>query len=107
VSNFTEKGYGRIYVLSPADAVTLSRLIHELDPYEAANYFPPGLIALVEEYPRVVYIGKFEPKFDIAAAAALRNLKVFVFDSGEEQLPDGYYPPALTRDEIKHKLALD
>ena len=104
MSNFTEKGFGRIYVDCPADVVSLSKLIHELDPYEADNYFPPDLIALVDEYPRVVYIGKFEPDFDIAAAAAARNLKVFVFDSGEEALPEGYYPPALTRDEIKDKL---
>lgn len=107
MSNFTEKGYGRIYVDCAADAVTLSKLIHELDPYEATNYFPPDLIALVDEYPHVVYIGKFEPEFDIAVTAAARNLKVFVFDSGREKFPKGYYPPALTRDEIKRKLELN
>lgn len=85
---FTHKGYGRIYVENADDVEKVYAIVKELDEFEF-GYMPPGLVAVLSEYPRVVYLHKFSD-MDMDALTVVcwkRGLKIFCFDSGHNEFP--------------------
>lgn len=98
---FTYKGYGRIYVPTQEDVNKVEQIIKDNDPDEFECYYPPGLVTTIDEYPRVVYIGKFEICFDLREECKKQNIPIFIFDAGMCDYPNGYYPSKpLTKEEI-------
>jgi len=98
MNSFTYKGYGRIYT-DPEYIQVVECIIQELD-----GYYPLGLVTYWDNYPNVLFIGKFE-LYDCEKLKELckeRNIPVFIFDSGFDDSPLGYYPSEpLNREEIK------
>lgn len=85
---FTYKGYGRIYTEGKNVRLLLS-LLRQSDEFEFDNYYPESLVAPIEEYPAVVYIGKFElTQAQVEELEALCPL--FVFDAGKDECPEGF-----------------
>ena len=99
---FTYKGFGRIYT-NPEHIQNVENIIQELDEFEW-SYYPEGLVASWNEYPRVEYIGKFELKEErFKQICKDRNIPIFIFDAGLETSPLGYYPiEPLNTEEIKN-----
>lgn len=99
-SQFTYKGYGRIYVKKEEDIKKVEEILKNLDKFEW-NYYPEGLVTTLNYYPKVIYVGKYDPNFNIVDECISRGIEVFVFDSGMNDWPDGYYPnQPLTEEEI-------
>jgi hypothetical protein len=98
---FTYKGYGRIYT-NPENIRDVEYILQEIDEFEW-SYYPVGLVASWDEYPRVDYVGKFELDGEkLKQICKERNIPVFIFDSGFIDYPSGYYPTKpLSREEIK------
>jgi hypothetical protein len=100
---FTYKGYGRIYT-NPENIREVKQIIQYLDQFEWM-YYPVGLVAPWDIYPKVEYVGKFvlnEEEFKALCKKA--NIPVFIFDSGMNSDSGGYYPTKpLTKDEIKQR----
>lgn len=98
---FTYKGYGRIYVQNQEDIEKVEEIIKELDEFEWA-YYPSSLVTTLDRYPNVVYIGKFELHFNLEEECKKRNIPVFIFDSGMEDWPKGYFiSEPLTKEQIQ------
>ena len=96
---FRYKGYGRIYT-NPENIQEVENIIKQLNEFEW-DYYPGDLVASWEEYPSVVWVGKFElfePMFKEVCKE--KNIPVFVFDSEFEQFPRGAVK-LLTKQEIK------
>jgi len=86
--NMTHKGYGRIYVETPADVERVSEIIKEMDEFEH-SYMPGDFIAPFAEYPHVVYTHKFSD-LDMAALTATclaRGVRNFAVDAGYNEWP--------------------
>lgn len=97
---FKYKGYGRIYT-DETDVLNVIRIIKELDEFEYQNYFPTYLVTSWEDYPRVVYVSKFElDECEFLRKCKECNIPVFIFDSGRNDYPRGYVK-TLSKDEIK------
>jgi len=98
---FTYKGYGRIYT-NPEHIQDVEKIIEELDEFEW-SYYPQGLVVSWDYYPNVEYVGKFEldeEKFKALCKKA--NIPVFIFDSGMNDYPHGYYKiEPFSKNEIK------
>jgi len=102
----TFKGYGRIYVLTQEDVQKVENVIKEMDSYEFDNYYPEGLVTTLDNYPRVVYIGKFDFSFSLTEECKKRSIPIFIFDSGFEDRPRGYYnTEPYTKDQIQTLMA--
>lgn len=56
---FPRKGKGRIYVRKEADIQKVKDIIREMDENEY-DYLPDDLITTADQYPRLVYVGKFD-----------------------------------------------
>lgn len=98
---FTYKGYGRIYVQNKEDIEKVEQIIKDNDPDEFEWYYPTGLVATIDEYPRVEYVGKFELNFLLKEECMKQNIPIFIFDAGMDNSPIGYYPSEpLTKEEI-------
>lgn len=102
MTSFTYKGYGRIYT-NPENHQDVVEIIKELDEFEW-SYYPQGLVASWNEYPRVEYVGKFElDKEKFKQICKDRNIPIFIFDAGMNDYPSGYYPSQpLNTEEIKN-----
>lgn len=99
-SPFTYKGYGRIYVKTQEDIQRVENLLKELDEYEF-DYYPENLVTTLDRYPNVIYVGRYEPYFNIQEECNSVGIEVFVFDAGMVDSPAGYYPnQPLTKEEI-------
>lgn len=97
---FTYKGYGRIYT-NPGNIQKVENIIKELNEFEWDYYYPKDLVASLEEYPNVVYVGKFEFDEDLFKQICKeKNIPVLVFDSGDDGFPDGLIK-CCTKEEIK------
>lgn len=102
MNNLTYKGYGRIYVQTENDIEKVKKIIKDNDEYEFETYYPHDLITSLKNYPNVVYIGKFELLFDLTEECKKMNIPIFIFDSGYECSPKGYYKTEpLTKEEIE------
>jgi hypothetical protein len=71
MNSFTFKGYGRLYTFEEY-IETLEEVIKELDDFEW-SYYPKGLVSSVDEYPNVVYVGRFEPNLDDLKSACKKK----------------------------------
>lgn len=101
MKEFTYKGYGRIYVQNAEDIQKVEQILHEKDQFEFEDYYPGNLVTTLDRYPSVIYIGKFTLNFDLEAECKKQNIPIFIFDSGREDCPRGYYPTQpLTKNEI-------
>jgi hypothetical protein len=98
---FTYKGYGRIYT-NPEHIQDVKNIIQELDKIEW-DYYPESLVSFWDEYPRVVYVGKFElDEEKFKQVCKEQNIPVFVFDASLNDYPSGYYPEIpLNKEEIQ------
>jgi len=98
---FTYKGYGRIYT-NPENIQEVKNIIQELDKFEW-EYYPESLVGFWDDYPIVVYVGKFELNEEkFKKLCKERNIPVFIFDAGMSDYPSGYYPAKpLSKEEIQ------
>lgn len=97
MTNFTYKGFGRIYVKFKEDIQKVEELLKELDLYEYENYYPEDLITTLEQYPSVVYIGKFDIHKDFESKCKENNIPIFVFDAGIYSEPTGAFIGPLSK----------
>ena len=99
---FIYKGFGRIYT-NPENIQDVKNIIQELDELEFETYYPESLVGFWDDYPIVVYVGKFELDEDkFKQICKERNIPVFIFDAGIYDYPRGYYPARpLTKEEIQ------
>ena len=96
---FTYKGYGRIYT-NPENIQDVENIIQELDEFEW-EYYPESLVGFWDDYPIVVYVGKFElDEEKFKQICKERNIPVFVFNAYDNEYPRGYVK-TLNREEIK------
>ena len=96
---FTYKGYGRIYT-NPENIQEVEKIIEELDEFEW-EYYPESLVGFWDDYPIVVYVGKFElDEEKFKQICKERNIPVFVFNAYDDEYPRGYVK-TLNREEIK------
>jgi hypothetical protein len=96
---FTYKGYGRIYT-NPEHIQDVKSIIEVLDRFEW-EYYPESLVGFWDDYPIVVYVGKFELNEDkFKQICKERNIPMFIFDAGRDDYPRGYVK-TLNREEIK------
>ncbi len=96
---FTYKGYGRIYT-NPENIQDVKNIIQELDEFEW-EYYPESLVGFWDDYPIVVYVGKFElDEEKFKQICKERNIPVFVFNAYDNEYPRGYVK-TLNREEIK------
>jgi hypothetical protein len=96
---FTYKGYGRIYT-NPENIQDVKNIIQELDEFEW-EYYPESLVGFWDDYPIVVYVGKFElDEEKFKQICKERNIPVFVFNAYDDEYPRGYVK-TLNREEIK------
>ena len=99
-SPFTYKGYGRIYVKKEEDIKKVENILKSLDEFEF-DYYPEGLVTTLDYYPNVIYVGKYEPNFNIEDECISKGIQVFVFDAKMSYCPAGYYQNRpLTKEEI-------
>ena len=87
MSEFTHKGYGRIYCASADDVQKVHDIIKAIDPSEYEGYMPKELVAPFSEYPAVVYLHKFsDMDMDMVTAICWkRGLRIWVLDAGHTQ----------------------
>lgn len=93
MATLTHKGYARIYCETADDIPKVEAVIKELDEYEF-SYLPRGLVTTFTEYPSVIYNGKFSD-LDMDALTAvcwIRGIRVWVFDSGHNEMPRSEIP---------------
>jgi len=96
---FTYKGYGRIYT-NPENIQDVENIIQELDEFEW-EYYPESLVGFWDDYPIVVYVGKFElDEEKFKQICKERNIPVFVFNAYDNEYPRGYVK-TLNKEEIK------
>ena len=84
----TRKGYARIYCEADRQVEIIKGLIKQMDEFEF-DYLPRDLIAPFDEYPKVVYTGKFDA-LDVDELTAIcwqGGMHIWVFDAGHEQFP--------------------
>ena len=88
MGTLTHKGYGRIYCEKANDVEKVSDVIKEMDEFEH-TYLPEKMITIFDDYPRVVYTGKFSDlDMDrLTATCWKRGIKIWVFDSGHNEWP--------------------
>ena len=86
MNTLTHKGYGRIYCEKQDDIAKIDAVIKELDEFEH-GYLPEKMIATFDEYPRVVYTGKFSDMdmSKLTAECWKRGLRIWVYDSGHNE----------------------
>lgn len=96
---FNYKGYGRIYT-NPENIQDVENIIQELDEFEW-EYYPESLVGFWDDYPIVVYVGKFElDEEKFKQICKERNIPVFVFNAYDNDYPRGYVK-TLTKEEIQ------
>jgi hypothetical protein len=101
------KGYGRIYVKNHELIPFVENIISRMDEYEYEHYYPQDLVATVDYYPRVVYLGKFDLDLDELKSRCLRDgIKIVIFDAGDDPYPQCrvHYQ---TKDDIENELEWD
>jgi len=93
MNTLTHKGYGRIYVQKPEDIAVVEQIMEEIDPQEFEGYYPEGLVTTFDQYPEVIYTGKYSDiNMDVVTAIAWsRGVPVFVLDTGRND----YIPNAV------------
>ncbi len=86
MSAFTRKGFGRIYVENESLIENVKNIIKELDEFEF-DYLPNDLIAPFTEYPKLVYIHKFDGLCmnKLTSVCWIRGIKIFALDNGFER----------------------
>lgn len=88
MKTLTRKGYSRLYCENRIDIPGIINLLIQFDEYEF-GYMPDKWITTSDEYPKVVYTGKFDD-IDIDEFTALcwkNGFKVWIFDAGNEDIP--------------------
>jgi hypothetical protein len=93
MGTLTHKGYGRIYCEKAEDIAKVHDVINELDEYEF-SYMPKEIVTTFTEYPSVIYNGKFSD-MDMDTLTAVcwsRGIKIWVFDSGHNEMPRSGIP---------------
>ena len=93
MGTLTHKGYGRIYCETVDDIAKVHDVIKELDEYEF-GYMPKGIVTTFNEYPNVVYTGKFSDMGmdTLTAVCWSKGIKFWVFDAGRNDLPVSEIP---------------
>lgn len=82
--SFTRKGYGRIYALRLSDVDKIHAIINLIDPGEFESYMPKDLVAPYTEFPKTVYLGKFDSisRAEIMAQCWAADAPCWCFDNG-------------------------
>jgi hypothetical protein len=73
-----KKGYARIYTTDDSNIEKIKIIIKTLNPYEE-GYMARDLITTVDEYPRMVYNGKFDEMNMYALSAICMKLGIPMF----------------------------
>lgn len=86
MGTLTHKGFGRIYCENVEDIKKVDTIIKELDEFEY-GYLPDRMITTYDQYPEVVYTGKFSDMDmnKLTSECWKRGIKVWVFDSGHNE----------------------
>ena len=86
MGTLTHKGYGRIYCETPEDISKVAAVIKELDDFEH-GYLPEKLITTFDQYPSVIYNGKFSDMdmSKLTAECWKRGIRIWVFDAGHNE----------------------
>ena len=86
MGTLTHKGYGRIYCEKADDIEKVDAVIKELDEFEH-GYLPEKMIATFDNYPQVVYTGKFSDMdmSKLTAECWKRGIRIWVHDSGHNE----------------------
>lgn len=88
--SFTYNGYGRIYVRSEHDVSLVEAWIKAQSDFEW-GYYPEGLVTLATEYPRIIYVGKFEPDLaDLKQKCKDSGVPIFVLNAGTDDCDPAY-----------------
>ena len=84
----THKGYSRLYVEYRPHVQDVLDIIKELDDSEF-EYMPDAWVTHCQDYPHVVYTGKFSDlDMDLLTVACWeRGIRVWVFDAGQVPCP--------------------
>lgn len=82
MDTLTEKGWSRLYVRNQDDVDRVVEIVRELDSFEF-DYMPEGWVAAFDEFPNVVYTGKFGGlcMTRLVATCWSRGIACFVFDA--------------------------
>lgn len=88
MTTFTRKGYGRIYVTKPEHIAIVDNIIRQMNEYEH-SYMNKEFITTFDNYPQVVYTGKFDELNidDLVAICMSIDIPVFCFDAYNNQMP--------------------
>lgn len=87
--SFTYKGYGRIYVRG--EHVSLVEAWIKAQSEFEWSYYPEGLVTLATEYPRSIYVGKFEPDLaDLKQKCKDSRVPIFVLNAGTDDCNPAY-----------------
>ena len=84
----THKGYSRLYVEYAPHIKDVLCILQELDPFEF-DYMPDAWVTHCQDYPHVVYTGKFSDlDMNLLTIACWRQgMPVWVFDAGHIEWP--------------------
>jgi len=98
------KGYGRIYVPAEEDIKKVEDIILQMDHYEYA-YMPKGMVACIDEYPKVVYTHKFDD-LDMDGLTILcwkMGIPIWVYHAGQDDFPEDKYKKYYIDDIAKRR----
>jgi len=79
------KGYGRIYVRTQDEIEKVKAIIKNLDEFEY-GYMPKDLITTFDQYPKLVYLHKFD-RYDTQEISSLlweNDIPALVLDQSEQ-----------------------
>ena len=82
------KGYSRLYVHDKKDIKAVLDIIKSIDKFEY-EYTPKKWVTHINEYPNVVFTGKFDD-LDLNVLTCLcvkRGIPIFIFDAHGEDSP--------------------
>jgi hypothetical protein len=100
MTRLTYKGYGRIYT-NPENIQDVVNIIREMDQFEFDYYYPESFVGCWDDYPVVVYNGKFELDCDeLESICKEKSIPIFIFNAEFDYQPRGYYK-LISKSELK------
>lgn len=88
MKTLTHKGYSRFYLYDSTKEQEVREIIKEIDEFEY-GYMPKDWITSFDNYPQVIYHGKFSDMDMVQLQATCwdRGIQCWVFDSGRTDYP--------------------
>lgn len=78
MNTFDTKSYGRIYVDKESSIKKVKEIIKQIDEFEY-EYLPDNFIAVFDEYPKLVFTGKFDDLDIVNLTRVCFQMGVFIF----------------------------